>query len=135
MWSQHLHLHYAYFKIQKAFGHFLIATCFKTRSTQLLEVGGRYDSSIVTSMPIGPTNVQVDAFENQQNFACLFAKHSNTFDWYTYHQQRQLIHFPDNTISQICDNYLIQLKLRSMKLRFCDLSSYGSSEEHELFIV
>ena len=68
------------------------------------------DNMIVSEMPLGPagqTDFNIDAFWKQSNYAVSYEKNSNKFTWSKFDQQRQLHHLRDDSITQVCENFIV----------------------------
>ena len=119
------------YKLKKAFGPFMVGTSFADQTVKLLELGGKHDNCIVTEMSLGSpgqTDLQIDAFIKKSNFAVTHANNSTEFTWYKFDQQRQLHHMKCDTITQVCDDYLIEFNLQEGKISFSDLLTIEEGE-------
>ena len=58
------------------------------------------------------------------NFAVSFELEQRAFSWQKFDQQRQLHHCKNNVLEQVCQGYLIKLKLKTNKIAFCDLAQF-----------
>ena len=84
----------------------------------------------------GQTDLQVDAFIKKSNFAVNYERNATKFTWNKFDQQRQLHHMKSNTITQVCDDYLVEFDLQEGKLTFSDLLLIEDGEvDNQLFEV
>ena len=131
-WRKQFTLERGSYRLRKAFGAILIGVSQKDHTLKLLELGGKMDNTIVTEMALGLLNspdFYLDAKQDNSNQILIYQREFRTFTWKKFERQNQLCHMPKDTITQVCDNYKIQIKLKSRKIFFYSLKSMGDTNE------
>ena len=136
-WSRHFTLD-RQFDLKQVFSQFLIGVDkANDRTMKVLELGGKSDTQIITEMalgPVGSSDFNIDSFHKRPNFEVSYEKNSNRITWTTFNQKRILYHMPDDAITQLCKDFAVQIKLKSLRINFFKISDLASGKERQFTV-